>query len=370
VLDDSTRVDPSFVADLSGSYVIELVVNDGIEDSAPDLATVTALTPLKRLDLAIPGRPRNLVDIGESIGLEVSLEELAPTGGVDVSLTSTNVAVLTVSPAILTIPEGTTIGVATLTGLAEGAATVQATATGFADAALSVEVLDFAADPDQDGLTTGEEVVLGTDPHDADTDDDGFPDGVEVEPDIDSDPLDPGSTPIRTVVGSPAGNVTVVRTGLGDPGGLPFNVAVAAPPDTRVVRTGVGDPGGLPFNVAVAAPPDIDVVRTGIGDPGGLPFNVTVAAPPDIDVVRTGIGDPGGLPFNVTVAAPPDVEVVRTGVGDPGGLPANTTVAKPSEISVTAQGPGAPSLGSDRTVAKPRETEEELRVYFLKEREP
>jgi hypothetical protein len=39
-LDEPARVDPIFVPDVRGRYVVELVVNDGTEDSAPDTVTV------------------------------------------------------------------------------------------------------------------------------------------------------------------------------------------------------------------------------------------------------------------------------------------------------------------------------------------
>ncbi|HEX5591255.1 MAG TPA: hypothetical protein VFX65_13270 [Candidatus Limnocylindrales bacterium] len=48
----------------------------------------------------------------------------------------------------------------------------------------------FDPDSDDDGLTDGEEVILGTDPFDPDTDDDGLTDGQEVEV-YGTDPLDP-----------------------------------------------------------------------------------------------------------------------------------------------------------------------------------
>jgi hypothetical protein len=35
-------------------------------------------------------------------------------------------------------------------------------------------------DPDNDGLTTAEEIALGTDPYNSDTDGDGVDDGMEV----------------------------------------------------------------------------------------------------------------------------------------------------------------------------------------------
>ena len=42
-LDDSTSVMPSFVADAPGGYEIELIVNDGSVDSAPDSVTITTI---------------------------------------------------------------------------------------------------------------------------------------------------------------------------------------------------------------------------------------------------------------------------------------------------------------------------------------
>ena len=40
-LSDPTAVNPSFVADVSGIYVVQLVVNDGTVDSAPDTVSIT-----------------------------------------------------------------------------------------------------------------------------------------------------------------------------------------------------------------------------------------------------------------------------------------------------------------------------------------
>ncbi|MFZ5475168.1 MAG: thrombospondin type 3 repeat-containing protein, partial [Myxococcota bacterium] len=49
--------------------------------------------------------------------------------------------------------------------------------------------VEHVVDTDSDGLTDEEEAALGTDPLDADTDDDGLDDGTEVD-DTDTDPLD------------------------------------------------------------------------------------------------------------------------------------------------------------------------------------
>ncbi len=42
-LSDPTVVNPTFVVDLAGTYVVQLVVNDGTVDSAPDTVTITTL---------------------------------------------------------------------------------------------------------------------------------------------------------------------------------------------------------------------------------------------------------------------------------------------------------------------------------------
>jgi subtilisin family serine protease len=45
-LDDPNAVSPSFTTDIEGSYVVELVVNDGAANSTPDSVTVTATDPI------------------------------------------------------------------------------------------------------------------------------------------------------------------------------------------------------------------------------------------------------------------------------------------------------------------------------------
>ena len=44
-LSDPTAVMPTFVADEAGTYEVQLIVNDGSEDSAPDTVTITATQP-------------------------------------------------------------------------------------------------------------------------------------------------------------------------------------------------------------------------------------------------------------------------------------------------------------------------------------
>ncbi|MBI5198052.1 MAG: IPT/TIG domain-containing protein, partial [Nitrospirae bacterium] len=46
ILSSASAVNPTFTADVDGTYVISLVVNDGKVDSAPDTATIIASTPV------------------------------------------------------------------------------------------------------------------------------------------------------------------------------------------------------------------------------------------------------------------------------------------------------------------------------------
>jgi len=95
-LSDPTIVNPTFTADLDGDYVIELIVHDGMEDSAPDTITVTAANDpttasvssiaysthggkdgLKHLDITITiiDNLDNLVS-GASVSIELYLGEV------------------------------------------------------------------------------------------------------------------------------------------------------------------------------------------------------------------------------------------------------------------------------------------------------
>ena len=62
-------VNPTFVADLAGSYVLRLIVNDGTDDSAPDTVTITA-TP------AAPGITHNGTSYGTVISVDTGREWL------------------------------------------------------------------------------------------------------------------------------------------------------------------------------------------------------------------------------------------------------------------------------------------------------
>ena len=84
VLSDPTSATPSFVADSPGVYRVELVVNDGFDDSPADLVTIDSravIAPdLAGLDQA--GAENALISAGLSLGTVVETENDAPAGQV------------------------------------------------------------------------------------------------------------------------------------------------------------------------------------------------------------------------------------------------------------------------------------------------
>ena len=84
-LSDSTIIDPTFTPDLAGPYTIQLVVNDGMEDSHADSVTVIAETPGLRNSLnvfACSFRPGSIVKLasGQSYWIRMSIGFEGPSG--------------------------------------------------------------------------------------------------------------------------------------------------------------------------------------------------------------------------------------------------------------------------------------------------
>lgn len=74
VLSNPTTVNPTFVADVEGNYVAQLVVNDGTLDSQPDSVTIsTSTTPTNQAPTANPGQNQTNVVVGTVVTLDGSL---------------------------------------------------------------------------------------------------------------------------------------------------------------------------------------------------------------------------------------------------------------------------------------------------------
>ena len=69
-LDDDSAISPSFTADMAGAYSISLVVNDGIEDSAPDSVMVVAAS-VNSAPVADAGQDQEVL-VGDEVTLDGS----------------------------------------------------------------------------------------------------------------------------------------------------------------------------------------------------------------------------------------------------------------------------------------------------------
>ena len=118
-LSNPTSVNPTFVADLAGSYIVQLIVNDGTVSSDPKTTAITA-TAAGAVKLAFIQQPTNTV-AGQAISPAVTVQIQDASG--NIVTTATNAVTI----AILSNPGGATLGgtktvnavsgVATFTGL-------------------------------------------------------------------------------------------------------------------------------------------------------------------------------------------------------------------------------------------------------------
>jgi len=96
VLSDAHSVNPTFVANVAGLYVVQLIVNDGKVDSPPMTVTITAESPLLKLIAAagVSALP------GQSVSLEftVSNPGNVPAQGATITEGSSTVSLGTVAP--------------------------------------------------------------------------------------------------------------------------------------------------------------------------------------------------------------------------------------------------------------------------------
>ncbi len=137
VLTNPTSANPSFVPDVPGTYVVQLVVNDGLADSAPDSTNVVATAAAPHAIFVTPNPAA--MQTRDSLALTVSLDALAGPGGQLVNLGASN-AVVSVPPSVL-VPQGTnSIGFTVTSGVADGQSVVTADAPGFTSGSSTVFV--------------------------------------------------------------------------------------------------------------------------------------------------------------------------------------------------------------------------------------
>jgi hypothetical protein len=114
-LSNTASVSPSFVADLPGTYLAQLIVNDGSADSAPDTVTITARQPLVSVVATDATASEAPVDSGL-----FTLSRLGPSSNdlvlfFTMSGTATEGADYGALPGSVTIPAGSSSATVSLT---------------------------------------------------------------------------------------------------------------------------------------------------------------------------------------------------------------------------------------------------------------
>jgi hypothetical protein len=137
-LSGANTVAPTFVADVAGVYIVQLIVSDSLTSSNPPATvTITAVGPN-----AITLTP-NPLTIGTTTGagtLTVTLVNPAGSTGQVVTLVSSNTAAAKV-PVSVTVPANNTSITVSVTPVAVGTATITASAAGFTSGTTAVNVV-------------------------------------------------------------------------------------------------------------------------------------------------------------------------------------------------------------------------------------
>ena len=132
-LSAATSKNPTFVVDVSGTYVAQLIVNDGFASSAPSTVTVTA----DSMRITLTPSPLNLSNAPAT--LTVGLTVPAGPNGLVVTLSGFDPALISVATRV-TIPANATGANVTVTPLAAGNTNILATSPGYQPASTPVNI--------------------------------------------------------------------------------------------------------------------------------------------------------------------------------------------------------------------------------------
>jgi len=133
-LTNANTVSSTFVADVAGTYVVQLIVNDGFTNSTPATVMVTASASST---ITLTPNPLNLTTSPGT--LTVTLSAPAGQGGQVVNLSSSDSGIASV-PATVTIASGATGANVSVTPGTQGTATITGSASGFTSGTTTVNV--------------------------------------------------------------------------------------------------------------------------------------------------------------------------------------------------------------------------------------
>jgi hypothetical protein len=298
-LTGATTAKPTFVVDVGGTYVAQLIVNDGIASSAPATVTVASQTlTLTPNPLSIAGTPGMMT---------VTLSSPAGTSGQVVNLAVLDTTIATV-PATVTVP-ATATGVSfSITPVAVGSTNILASATGFFNALATVNVTAVAPPPPPPTLT-----------------------------------IQFSSTSL-SITGTVTQNLTLLLSASAPAGGQTINVsssntAVATVPATVTFAAG---------STSVTVPVTGIAVGSATIHASALPSikdttaSVTVTVPSDIQLpsnTSTGSGDTVSFPLTLAQPAPAGGVFIMLSSSDTTKLTISPTTIFISEGSLTPRAP-------------------------------
>ena len=394
---------PTFVPDLAGTYVFQLIVNDSFAQSNPATVMVTATTAV-----TITLTPNPLTVASNSSGpLTVMLSAPAgPTGQV-VNLSSNNSAVASVPPTVNVPPNATGANVTVTTGT-PGSAQITATASGFTGGSATVNVVNQNINLQTDLPTVGlTNTIHGTATVNG-------PAGPAVVVALSTNPtgivnlqpstllITPGSSQTFSITGASVGQTTITASAPGFASGsvieavsllgkitLPTNVTVApnqsvAFPVTLVTAAPVGgvtitllssDTSRLTISpssvfiaqgaTAPATQPQVTGVAFGsasiiasapgfTGDTESVSISATLSFSPNTLTIGTGATQnltlnlsapaPLGLSVNITATDPTVVTVPPSVLFTPGASSANVAVTGMKAGSTAVHANAFPNL--------------------------
>ena len=134
-LSSPTVAQPGFLAATAGTYVFQLIADDGsipTASPAPDTVMITVTGATAPLIMTLAGTGSALFNGETGLGT-LTLAEPAPTGGATINLSASS-NLVTGLPASVTIPAGQTSATFSMTANGKGTVTLTASATGFSTA--------------------------------------------------------------------------------------------------------------------------------------------------------------------------------------------------------------------------------------------
>jgi hypothetical protein len=136
---------PATVAVAPGALTALIPVTTGtaagvshISGSATDYAAGSSAQVIVSARTMTLAPASSFVGVGKTIGGTLTLANPAPIGGVSIALTSLNTGFVTIAPATVNVAAGNSSASFTLTGVAEGPATLTASAAGYVTAMTTV----------------------------------------------------------------------------------------------------------------------------------------------------------------------------------------------------------------------------------------